>query len=184
MLAWQVDGRTRERQLDAVEQKIRKRNLLAEYRAVNAVFAGQCRGAIRPDAETPDLKPLSADGRDALRQRDLVEQPIGAAGIGDVPGAVGEEDAAHKAVAVPVFAASELAEVGVGAERRFDVAFLGEMDRHSGSLGKVGTAAGLEPASSPSIHWGCEPSSDVENGVLCPLSYAAISVSSRRTTRR
>ncbi len=67
------------------------------------------------DAQLPDLKFLGGDPLlAALREGDLVEQPIGAALIGDVFGAVGEQDVARQPVAIPVLAAGKLAELIVG----------------------------------------------------------------------
>ena len=48
----------------------------------------------------------------ALRQGDFVEKPISPASVGNIFRAVGEEHAAHKAVAIPLFAARELPQVG------------------------------------------------------------------------
>ena len=79
--------------------------------------SSQARVAVwsRSDGQLPDLEFLGGDLLlAALREGDLVEQPIGAALIGDVFGAVGEQDVAHQPVAVPVLAAGELAELMVG----------------------------------------------------------------------
>ena len=68
-------------------------------------------GLVGIDREFPHLKFF---GRDrlfaALRESDLVEQPIGAGLIGDVFGAVGEQHVAHQPVPVPVRGAGELIE--------------------------------------------------------------------------
>ena len=71
------------------------------------------RAAVGIDRQLPDLEFLARDRfLETLRDRDLINQPVSATGIGDVFGAVGEEDAAHQAVAVPVLAAGELREDG------------------------------------------------------------------------
>jgi hypothetical protein len=43
-----------------------------------------------------------------LSQRDLVEQPVGTAVVGDVFRAIGEENVADEAMAIPELAAGEL----------------------------------------------------------------------------
>ena len=51
---------------------------------------------------------------EALRQSDFVKKPIGPAVLGHVFCAVGVEDVAGERVAIPVFAAGELRQVGLG----------------------------------------------------------------------
>ena len=69
--------------------------------------------AVGIDRQLPDLEFLARNRfLEALREGDLVEQPVGAALVGDVFGAVGKEDPAHQAVAVPMFAAGELRQRG------------------------------------------------------------------------
>jgi hypothetical protein len=41
-------------------------------------------------------------------------------------------------------------------------------------LSRTNAAVGLEPTTSPPIHWDCSGPSNVESRVLYPLSYAAI----------
>jgi hypothetical protein len=50
----------------------------------------------------------------ALREGDLVQQPIGSAPLGDVFRALGEQHGANKTVAIPLFRAAELPQIGSG----------------------------------------------------------------------
>ena len=69
-----------------------------------------------PRASSAIWKPSGGDYvlEELLREGDFVEQPVGAARIGHVLGAVRKQDAFHKAVPVPVLAAAELAQIGFG----------------------------------------------------------------------
>ena len=67
------------------------------------------------DVELPDLEFLGSDPLVVgLADGDFIEKPVGAAFVGDVFRAVGEQDVAVDAVPVPVFAAGELPEIGFG----------------------------------------------------------------------
>ena len=70
---------------------------------------------IRLHGQLPELEFFGCNGfLEALRERDLVEKPIGAGLVGDVFRAIGEEDASHQAVAMPLLAAAELRQLGAG----------------------------------------------------------------------
>jgi hypothetical protein len=88
--------------------KVRGRDGFGKHRAAIAVLAGED-GGIAFHVEFPELEFFIPDrGPEALGQRDLVEQPIGACGVGDIFDAVGKEDSGNQRAPIPVFRAGEL----------------------------------------------------------------------------
>ena len=112
ILARQQDGVVGEPQGDAGGREVGEGDVFAVDGPAIAVAAGQ-RGAAPVNVERPDLKRLGFDCRLApLRQRDFVEQPVSARLIGNVFCAVGIDDSAIEAVAVPVLAACKQVQIG------------------------------------------------------------------------
>src|SRR5258707_875720 len=94
------------------QRKIRVLQLLPVKLFAAAVITGDRAFLIVVDLERPNLKWLGVDGAVMLlRNGDDVEEPIGAAVLGDVLGSIRVGDASDKSVAVPMFAAAELAEL-------------------------------------------------------------------------
>jgi hypothetical protein len=109
VLARQVDRIVGKSQLDLRQREIGERDRLCEDDLAVAVLTAEGCSAIRLHGELPDLKRCYHDGFDAaLSQRDLVEQPVGAAVVGDVFRAISEEDIADETMAIPELAAGEL----------------------------------------------------------------------------
>src|ERR1017187_7761708 len=70
---------------------------------------------IRLHRQLPELEFLRRNGfLEALRERDLVEKPVGASLVRDVFRAISEENASYHAVAMPLLAAAELRQLGAG----------------------------------------------------------------------
>src|SRR4051812_20593473 len=106
MLARQVDRAVLKPELDAFGREVGVGDHLLEDGMTIAVLAGELGAAVGIDRQLPDLEFLARDlFLEALRERDLVEEPPSATGIGDVFGAVGKEDVAHQTVAVPMLVA-------------------------------------------------------------------------------
>src|SRR5690242_21624286 len=103
MLARQVDDAVGKPEGDALGGEIGYRNALRIDLSVIAVFAAKHDAAVGTDLELPHLKFLGGDRlRMALGKGDLVEQPVSASRIGDIFRTIGEGNARHEAVPVPV----------------------------------------------------------------------------------
>ena len=99
-------------ELDLIERKIRERDVLRIDDVVVAVVTDQACSPVFIDLQFPDLERFAGDRLlEALRDRDGIEEPIGAAFVSDVFGAVGTKDLAVDAEPVPVFGAGELPEI-------------------------------------------------------------------------
>src|SRR5271165_732594 len=115
VFARQVDDVVHEIEGDFVERKIGELDLLRKHGAAIAVLTRELGRAVGSDFQRPHLKLLGCDAFVVgLDQRDFVQQPISLCGVGDILCAVGEGDPAIDPVAIPVFAAGELAQVGFG----------------------------------------------------------------------
>ena len=113
VFARQVDHVITEPKCDAVKWKIRELDVPEEEQVVIAVFDPQRGGIVGPHVEFPDLKRLTTNRLVvALSDGDFVEQPVGAALVGDVFGAVGEQNVSVEGVPVPMLATGKLAEFG------------------------------------------------------------------------
>jgi hypothetical protein len=75
---------------------------------------------------------------EALRQGDLIQQPIGSSSVGHIFSAVRKKDRAHQAVTVPLLGARELPQRGLGEK----VGFLGHIA--TPCFRWVGVAAALQ----------------------------------------
>ena len=76
---------------------------------VVAVVAGQRRRPVGTNGELPDLELFGGEAsRKGWQMAIVIEQPIGAAFVGDVFRAVGKQDVAVDTVPVPVLAAGKL----------------------------------------------------------------------------
>lgn len=58
------------------------------------------------DGQGPELEGFGLDHRQGLRQGDFVQEPICAAKLGEMPRAIGIDDAGHQCVPIPMLAAS------------------------------------------------------------------------------
>lgn len=102
-------------ELDLAEGKVGVVEELGVNDAAVAVITGKHGCAIGVDLERPKLKGFGGNlFLAALADRDGVEKPICATCIGDVFSAVGEQDAAIEAVAIPPLAAGEVAQAFFG----------------------------------------------------------------------
>jgi hypothetical protein len=97
-------------ELDLAERKVRLVEELGVNDVAVAIIAGEDRSAISVDLQRPELKGFGGNVLlAALANRDCVEQPIGAAGVGNVFCTVREQHTAIDAVTIPLLAAGKVA---------------------------------------------------------------------------
>src|SRR5689334_1633863 len=107
VFARQVDGVAGEPEGDFGEWKVCEGNVLfVDLPAVSVLTGKDCRVVAFIDFQRPDLERLGGDLLVVrLDDRDLVEQPVSAACIGNVLGTIGEKHLAVNRVPIPFLAA-------------------------------------------------------------------------------
>ena len=108
-------------QRDLLQREIREGDRLGEDRVAVAVLAGEGGAAVGMHPEPPELERFGGDALViALREGDVIEQPVRSALLGDIFRTVRIQDLAHEGMAVPCLGAGELPQV-VGGEGFFRV---------------------------------------------------------------
>lgn len=113
VLAWHKDGVVDHVKLDDRQREVGEGNLLACDGDLVAIGADKLGREVLVHCQGPELELLSGDVRLELGAGDLVEQPVGFPGLGDVAGTIGVDDVANQAVAIELFGAGELGEIRV-----------------------------------------------------------------------
>src|SRR4029453_13740861 len=125
ILAREHDDLVHAPERDAREWKVGKRDTLAADDAAIAVVDDQAGLLGGLDHERPDLERLAGDAPvEGLRPGNLIEQPVGAAVLGDVLRALGIQHRLDDAMAVPLLGAVEVGELGVSEVIRAHVGLL------------------------------------------------------------
>src|SRR5258708_475158 len=109
----QEDGVVCEPKCDAFEREVSEWDFFDIDDVVTSILAGQISRHVGVYVQCPYLESLGADAFFVkLRERNLVEQPIGAYAVGHMLRAVGKMNLAVEGMAIPLFGARELREVG------------------------------------------------------------------------
>jgi hypothetical protein len=113
VFTWQEDGVVREPKCDALEREVSERNLLDVDDVVTSVLAGQISRHVSAYLQFPYLESLGLDAFVVkLRECNLIEQPIGTYLVGHILRTIGEMHLAVEGMAIPLFGARKLREVG------------------------------------------------------------------------